>query len=417
MYSSARKHDAAGWLALLLIALIYYFANLQKVIVPGATFNELQEHFHIGAAQVTSLGAAFMYVYAAMQLLTGLMADRFSGLRVVAWGGLLLCLGGVLSALDRSFGLLLLARVLTGIGAATVYLSAAKELSRRCSGNLAMKVGVLTIIGYSGGITGSTPFIAGVRAYGYQSMMMAAGVACLVVYGVYMGTMLMAPRPPINRSVRLRPGTYISVLRKRFNLMQYGNMGISFGVYFALQTVIGKKFLEDFCGMSGAGAGRVLTIMMAIAALMAFAAAAMQKLARGRCLPFLRCSGWGCFGGAAALFLAVVLDWHCWWISATAMIVMALAGNMSSINVAALRTVNGDERFGTAMSMSNCFAYAVTAVLGGCLGRLMDVFPPAMQEGIKIYGRSSYLLVFGLLLALGCVSAVMCTCQREPEEG
>ena len=42
-----------GWLLLLFISFIYFFANLQKVLVPGATFNELQSLFREQMVQVT----------------------------------------------------------------------------------------------------------------------------------------------------------------------------------------------------------------------------------------------------------------------------------------------------------------------------------------------------------------------------
>ena len=42
---SGKKRIMLGWLALLLITPIYYFANLQKVIIPGAAFDELQNAF------------------------------------------------------------------------------------------------------------------------------------------------------------------------------------------------------------------------------------------------------------------------------------------------------------------------------------------------------------------------------------
>ena len=154
-----------GWLLLLFISFIYFFANLQKVLVPGATFNELQSLFRLeDAAPVTRLGSAFMYVYAFMQLVAGVLADRYSGRRVIAVGGVFFCAGALLSAWPASLGLLVAGRVLTGLGAAAVYLSAVKEIGSHSPEHLPVLVGVLIVIGYSGGIAGTTPFIAGVHA-------------------------------------------------------------------------------------------------------------------------------------------------------------------------------------------------------------------------------------------------------------
>ena len=77
------KHNAFfHWVMLFFITLLYFFANMQKVLVPGATFNEIQQIFSLDAASVTGTGAYFLYVYAAAQIIIGILADRFSGVRV-----------------------------------------------------------------------------------------------------------------------------------------------------------------------------------------------------------------------------------------------------------------------------------------------------------------------------------------------
>ena len=58
---------------------LYFFANLQRVAIPGTVFNHLQENLHAGAPYITALGASFMYVYAVSQLLVGLFLDRYGG--------------------------------------------------------------------------------------------------------------------------------------------------------------------------------------------------------------------------------------------------------------------------------------------------------------------------------------------------
>ena len=65
------------------------------------------------------------------------------------------------------------------------------------------------------------------------------------------------------------------------------------------------------------------------------------------------------------------------------------------------------------MSVGNCFAYGVTAVFGGALGKLMDVYAPVVRDGVSIYGRNSYLLVFGVLLVLTLFSAFLSLFLRE----
>ena len=48
--------------------MLYFFANVQRVAIPGSVFSLLQEELRISAPYVTGLGSAFMYVYALNQL-------------------------------------------------------------------------------------------------------------------------------------------------------------------------------------------------------------------------------------------------------------------------------------------------------------------------------------------------------------
>ena len=41
---------------------LYFFANLQRVAIPGTVFDQLQGSLHASAPYITALGASFMYV-------------------------------------------------------------------------------------------------------------------------------------------------------------------------------------------------------------------------------------------------------------------------------------------------------------------------------------------------------------------
>lgn len=408
-----KKGVLLGWLLLLFISIIYFFANMQKVLVPGATFNELQQAFSIDAAQVTRLGAAFMYVYAFMQLVTGLLADRYSGARVIAVGGVIFCVGSLLSAYDKSLNLLFVSRMLTGLGAATIYLSAVKEIVRIIPSQLAVFSGLLTIIGYSGSITGTTPFIAGVHKFGYHPMMLWAALGLVAALLPYLLVFFATKLQPVCREVTFKPQAYFNVLKSSHNRCQIFSIGISFGTYFAIQSVIGKKFLMDYCGMNDNSASQVLLVTMIIATFNAFVVAYLSQWCGNRRLPFLRFGGIGSLVSSIMLFAAILLGCKQPWFIIAAMILMSFAGNISSMNVAALQEANDPKCFGTVMSVSNFFAYLVTAIFGGFTGKLMDIFPPTIVDDVKIYGRNSYLVVFSVLLVLSIIGAILVMRLKE----
>ena len=113
------------------------------------------------------------------------------------------------------------------------------------------------------------------------------------------------------------------------------------------------------------------------------------------------------------IFAAVLFDIKHPFLSVSGMLLLAFAGNVSPIFVALVKETNEEHRFGTVLSINNSFAYAVTAVFGSILGRLMDCYAPQVINNVSVYGRNSYLLVFGVLLLLIAISVIFSLFLKE----
>ena len=81
---------------ILLGSLFYFFANFQRIAIPGAVFDLLQEDLRVSAPYITAFGAIFMYIYAFNQLIIGILVERFGGFRIILAGGFILALGAIL---------------------------------------------------------------------------------------------------------------------------------------------------------------------------------------------------------------------------------------------------------------------------------------------------------------------------------
>lgn len=388
------------WLLWGFAVLLYFFANLQKVVIPGATFNEIQQHFSTAASSVTGLGAIFMYTYAFSQLFVGLFVDRFSGVRVMAWGGLLLVVGSILSALAPSLWMLYAARIMVGMGSASVYLSITKETNRIFLGNFALMLGFVMVLGYLGGVAGNAPFIAGVQAWGWQSTLILAGIVSGVAYAGFLLTKVSLPMPVVAQSARFDFRRFLDVLKKQHNIYVIVCGSFTFGLYFVVQSMIGKKFLEDYSGMSAEGAGWVLTVLMIIGAANSLLAPGLNRLLGDRRRIFMLFSGIGTALSFLLLVLAIAFEIHSPWLTGGSFVLMAFAANISPIIVALIKETNYSDIWGVALSLYTFIAYMVIAALGNVVGFLMDRFEPEHIDGVQIYGRDSYLLSFGVLLVI-----------------
>jgi len=107
-------------------------------------------------------------------------------------------------------------------------------------------------------------------------------------------------------------------------------------------------------------------------------------------------------------------DYRAPWLAVVTMLLLSVTANGGAIYLAMLRLTNEDKCFGTIASSANFFAYIVTAIFGGFIGRLMDVFPPTLVGDLKIYGRESYMLVLGVMLFLTVIAAVFTAFLKEP---
>ena len=81
---------------LILCGVLYFIANFQRIAVPGAVFDILEQELSVSAAHIAAFGAIFMYVYAAGQLITGILVDRYGSIRVLSCGGIIFGLGCIM---------------------------------------------------------------------------------------------------------------------------------------------------------------------------------------------------------------------------------------------------------------------------------------------------------------------------------
>ena len=183
--------------------------------------------------------------------------------------------------------------------------------------------------------------------------------------------------------------------------------------FWFLNAVAYSAFCSSVSALTAARACVNFACRANSSALNGFVLANLSRWWGNRRRPFLLFSSFGCLAGALLIFGAVYGDIRAPFLAVAGVILMAFAGNVSPIYVALVRETNEEHRFGTALSVGNCFAYGVTAVFGGVLGRLMDVYAPVVRDGVSIYGRNSYLLVFGVLLGLTVFSAFLSLFLRE----
>lgn len=395
-----KKTSRIKFTLILLGALFYFIANFQRIAIPGAVFDTLQHELSVTAPYITAFGAIFMYIYAFNQLVIGVLVDRFGGLRVMFAGGAILGLGALLFPISSNLPLMYFSRVLVGLGGSTFYLSLIRELREFFSDkNFGIAISVMLCIGYCGGIAANAPFVFLMQYINWREILFIIGG--IVAIGVILFGILSTKikYPDINENIKLRTLPFRLVLHKKHNRNLFSFACCNFGISYAIQSIIGKKFLEDFCMLTPSKASIILSVMAIIAAIFNIINASFCKMCHNHRVIFLKNASVITFVSLLIICLCLLFNIRTYYI---ALIFFVLAGNASltSLLVPVLHLTNRKMVSGTAVSIMNFCFFMMVGFLGTAMGFLLNLFAPKQVGNVLVYSNKSYLAVFGMFFAI-----------------
>jgi MFS transporter, ACS family, D-galactonate transporter len=114
-------------LVLLVLAIFINYIDRGNLSIAAST---LKDELNISAKQLGTLLAAFFYTYTAMQFISGWLVDRFDVNRVLATGFLLWSAATAATGIVHGFILLLIMRMILGVGEGVAFPSCSKILAR-----------------------------------------------------------------------------------------------------------------------------------------------------------------------------------------------------------------------------------------------------------------------------------------------
>jgi sugar phosphate permease len=168
------------WVGLSLLffsGLLAFFVRL----APAVAIPDLQRAFSLDAVELGLLTALYLWPFALMQPVAGMLVDAFGARRTVTVFLVIAGTGQVVFALAPSFSLALLGRALSGLGAATLYVGAAKIMAQWFrSSEFGTLTGAWTSVTNLGGLTAAGPLAASIALVGWRISLGTVGVAVLV---------------------------------------------------------------------------------------------------------------------------------------------------------------------------------------------------------------------------------------------
>ena len=380
--------------------LFYFFANFQRTAIPGAIFDILQGELSVSAPHITMFGAIFMYVYACTQLINGVLVDRFGGLRIILCGGIILGVGSLIFPLSSNILIMYISRGLIGLGSSMFYLSLIKELRGLVSEkNFGIAISIMLFLGYTGGIAANAPFIYAMKYATWHEILIVIALIILVSALIFGLLLTFVKLPKQNLSVKLRILPFRLILHKKHNRNLFSFACCNFAISYAIQTIIGKKFLEDFCLITTSKAAMILSLMAVIGAIFNIVNAYVCKICHNHRVRFLKNASVITFGSLLAICIFLIFDIRTEFI-AVLFFVLAANASLSSILVPVLHLTNRKMVSSTAVSIMNFCFFMMVGILGTIMGHLLNLFEPITKGNIIVYTNNSYLAVFGMFFIL-----------------
>ncbi len=142
------------WIICSLAALFYFYEYILR-IAPSVMTQQVMVTYHLNARTFGNLSAYFYYIYAPLQLVVGMLIDRYGPRRLLTAAVLICSLGSFLYASTHSLVVAEIGRLLMGLGSAFAFVGVLKLATIWLPSNrLALVSGATVAAGMLGGVLG-----------------------------------------------------------------------------------------------------------------------------------------------------------------------------------------------------------------------------------------------------------------------
>lgn len=159
-----------------------YLIGFYQRVAPAVMTDELSRAFNLGAAALGNLSAFYFYSYVAMQIPTGILADRWGPRKLLATGAFVASLGSILFALSGNIAMAGLGRLLIGGSVAVAFVGMLKVASVWFAPRqFALATGLALFVGITGAVFAGVPLRLLVATFGWRPVMVVSAAITFLV--------------------------------------------------------------------------------------------------------------------------------------------------------------------------------------------------------------------------------------------
>lgn len=209
-----KQNSRFRWVVFASVLFTYLIMASQRT-APGLITDQVMTDFQVTATTIGLLTSIQFFVYTGLQIPMGILADRYGPNLFLIIGAILTGFGTVIYSLGTNEFALFVARILTGIGDATIWVNLVLILSQWFSAKeFTRLIGVTAMTGSLGFLLATVPFALFIDFLGWRMAFLSTGIL-LCLCGIFLFFVLVKkPNQPIVTKSKTKPEKTWVLLRR-----------------------------------------------------------------------------------------------------------------------------------------------------------------------------------------------------------
>lgn len=408
---------AFSWFGIFIVLLgaFFYCYEYFLRIAPSVMHTQLMQAFKIDATLFGSLSGFYYYAYTPMQLVVGVIVDRFNLKNVLTMAILSCALGSFMFITTTSYEVAAVGRFLQGFGSAFAFVGALKLASRWLDvWWFASFSGTCTTIGFLGAAFGDIALTHAMQVMSWQDLIKFFALMGIVLAGIFYFSLMYADHHAKKFHIPSHTVTLKEALRQLIKLIRQPYLwvaGILGGLLF-LPTIVfadlwGIPYLQKLHNYTLTQAGLVSAMIYIGWALGSPFQGIISNLIKKR----LRVIWIGALIAAITSTIVLYSPNLPFGMVCCLFILFGMASSVEVLTFAMGRDICTIETTGTAVAFVNFLVMLSGMFMQKFVGWLLDLhWAGTVQNGIRIYSLSDYQhavivvpisLLIAVVLALG----------------
>lgn len=413
----------ARWSIYSILVAIYMLVFFHRM-APAVISADLMLAFNTSGAALGSLAAMYFYIYTAMQIPAGVLADTLGARATISAGSLVAGCGSIMFGLAGTFAGASVGRALVGLGVSVVFVGLFKSNSVWFSDrNFGMISGLTLLLGNIGAIASAGPLAGLLKLYSWRSVFVMLGGITLLLAVLALVVIRNRPEDMGFPSLREMEGKTSHAPRRQHwwsDLKSVVGTGAAWPVLWVDLGMVGSMlafvglwaipFLRDVHGLGRSAAAVYTTSSLAGFAVGSMLAGWLSDRI-GRRKPVILA---GTLLYALACLGLAYLPWHPGPIGIAQFAVLGFSAGGFIVTFANAKEVVAPALSGMAVGLVNTGLFFGAAVMQPLFGWAMDLgWDGRVVNGLRVYAPADYHTGFLIMLAFAALGVAGACRIRE----